>query len=60
MEILVYKFEHPIFNNKEKKMFPPPPPLWDAFGKIFFLISLIIEMSIFMFDGPIFNNKEQE
>ena len=25
MEILVFKFESPIFNNKEKKMLAPPP-----------------------------------
>ena len=35
MEILVLKFEGPIFNNNGNKMFVPPP--WDAPGqKIFF------------------------
>ena len=38
MEILVFKFERPISNNKENKMFAPPP--WDAPGKFFFLLFL--------------------
>ena len=36
MEILVFKFEGPISNNKGNKIFASPP--WDAPGqKIFFL-----------------------
>ena len=57
MEILVFKFESPIFNNKENKMLAPPP--LDAPGqKVFFWISLIyMEILVFKFEGPISNNK---
>ena len=60
MEILVFKFERPISNNKENKNFAPPP--WDAPGKkIFFLISLIdMEILVFKFERPISYNKEKK
>ena len=36
MEILVFKFERPISNNKENKMFTPPS---DAPGKKYFFLN---------------------
>ena len=60
MEILIFKFEGPISNNKENKNFAPP---WDAPGNFFFffLISLIdMEILVFKFGRPISNNKENK
>ena len=58
MEILAFKFERPISNNKGNKMFSPPlgTPL-----AIFFLISFIyMEILVFKFERPISNNKENK
>ena len=60
MEILVFKFERLISNNKENKNFAPPPgtPLAKFYS---FLISLIdMEILVFKFERPIFNNKENK
>ena len=59
MEILVFKFEGPISNNKENKIFTPP---WDVPGKkIFVWISLIyMVFLVFKFEPPISNNKENK
>ena len=51
MEILVFKFQRPISNNKEIKIFARP---W-----YFFLLEIsLINMEIlnFLFDGLIYNN----
>ena len=60
MEILIFKFEGLISNNKENKNFASTPPR-DAPGtKIFFLISLIyMEILVYKFEGPICNNEKK-
>ena len=59
METLVFRFERPISNNKENKMFFPSPPWTPLAKKIFFLISLMyMEILVFKFEGLISNNKE--
>ena len=59
MEILIFKFEGPISNNKENKNFAP---LWDTPGKkYYFLISLIdMEILVLKFERPISYNKENK
>ena len=56
MEILVFKFEGPISNNKENGNFAPPQgrPLQK---NIFWISVMYMEILVFKFEGPISNNK---
>ena len=57
MKILVFMFEGPTSNNKEKRYIATSP--WYALGKNIFLNSSInMEIFILMFESPISKNKE--